>query len=265
MNIAKLSIPSIGDLADPTRPVVGLSRDHPVRHHYPAHRHYRAQLLFAARGVMTVEARDGRWVVPPLQAVWIPAGVEHEVRADGPLELRSLYVHPTAARRLSRVCAVLEVTPLLRALVLKVVSLSAADQATPRARRLLAVLLDELAEIDPTPLHLPMPTDSRIKAVSAALILDPSDSRGLDEMARSAGASARTLARLFLNETGMTFGQWRQRLRLLAAIARLGSGDPVSAIAYDMGYQSPSAFVAMFRRAMGEPPARYLRRDGGAT
>ncbi len=262
MNIDNLPSSHRGDTADPSRAVVTLARDHPGPHRYPSHHHFRAQLLFAASGVMAVEAADGTWVVPPQQAVWIPSGIEHEVRSEGPLAMRSLYVHPDAARRLPSTCCVLSVTPLLRELILKAVSMPEALQTQPPGRRLLTVILDELAELEPAPLHLPLPQDARVKAVSSKLIADPSDNRSLDELARTAGASARTMARLFPKETGMTFGAWRQRLRLLSAISRLGAGDPVTRVAYDLGYQSPSAFIAMFRRELGRPPGRFFRVSG---
>jgi AraC-like DNA-binding protein len=126
--------------------------------------------------------------------------------------------------------------------------------------RVMTVILDELRALKPEPLHLPHPRDVRLKRIAEALLADPADGRALEDWARDAGASARTLARLFVKETGMTFGAWRERLRLTAAVARLGEGEPVTAVAYDLGYQSPSAFIAMFRRSLGDTPGRYLKR-----
>jgi AraC-like DNA-binding protein len=124
--------------------------------------------------------------------------------------------------------------------------------------RVLALIPDELRALEPEPLHLPLPRDRRLTAVTGRLAADPADGRSLAAWAKLAGAGERTLARLFLSETGLTFGAWRQRLRLLAAIARLAEGQAVTAVAYDLGYDSPSAFIAMFRRNLGETPGHYL-------
>jgi len=125
--------------------------------------------------------------------------------------------------------------------------------------RVMAVIPDQLRLLRPEPLHLPTPADRRLRAITDALSEHPSDGRSLADWARTAGASERTLARLFQRETGMTFGAWRQRLRLLVAIGRLAEGQSVTSAAFDLGYESPSAFVAMFRRELGQPPTRYLR------
>jgi AraC-like DNA-binding protein len=208
---------------------------------------------------MTVSTAEGTWVVPPQQAVWVPAGVLHEVQSGAPLAMRSLYFHPGAVAGLPANCCVLTVPPLLRELILAAVALAPDYPPAGPEARLMAVIPDQLRAIEPEPLHLPLPADRRLRALTDGLSRDPADGRSLADWARSAGASERTLARLFRRQTGMTFGAWRQRLRLLLAIARLAEGAPVTAVAYELGYESPSAFVAMFRRELGEPPGRYLR------
>lgn len=253
------SAPHPGDLDDPARPVVAKASDHPGPHHFPLHRHLRAQLVYAVAGVMTVSTGEGTWVVPPQQAVWVPPGVEHEVRSATPLAMRTLYIHPAATGGLPRTCCVVTVPPLLRELILVATALPADYAEDGPAARLMAVIPDQLRRLRPEPLHLPLPSDRRLRGVTAALSHYPADGRSLADWALTAGASERTLARLFKQETGMTFGAWRQRLRLLLAIGRLAEGQPVTAVAYDLGYESPSAFVAMFRRELGAPPARYLR------
>lgn len=247
-----------GDLRDGAMPVVTAVTDSAESRHFPPHRHYRAQLVYAIEGVMTVTTATGNWVVPPQLAVWVPARVEHEVRSVGPVSMRSLYVHPDATRGLPEHCRVVRVEPLLRELILKVVALAARGETGDAYRRLAAVTLDELRELDAAPFHLPLPLDPRLKAVTDALLADPSDNRELAQWGRLAGASGRTLARLFRRETGLTFAGWRRQLRLLAAVSRLAAGEPVTAVAYELGYHSPSAFIAMFRRVLGAPPGHYL-------
>ena len=253
-----------GENRDPDVSVIPVGVDHPGEHRYPLHTHFRAQLVFACDGTMKVVSEGGTWVVLPQQAVWVPAGVAHEVRAVGPLQMRTLYIHPRAARRLAQTCTVVNVTALLRELILTAVSMTPECRSSPRGKRMIGVILDELAELGSTPLHLPMPGDSRLKMIAEVLIADPSQPRGLEALSRVAGASSRNMARLFLKETGMTFGTWRRQLRLMTAISRLGSGDAVTTVAYELGYHSPSAFIAMFKRALGQPPARYFRSVVGA-
>jgi AraC-like DNA-binding protein len=223
------------------------------------HRHFRAQLVFASEGVMRVTTAAGTWVVPPQQAVWVPADVDHEVYSPGPISMRSLYVHPDATGGLPEECCVMSVEPFLRELIVKISDLAECQELSGKYARLVGVVLDELRGLEVAPLHLPLPRDPRLKAVTDCLIADPGDNRDLTQWGSRAGASARTLARLFRRETGMTFAGWRRRLRLLAAVSRLGGGESVTTVAYDLGYHSPSAFVAMFRRSLGTSPGRYLR------
>lgn len=262
MNIARrTSSGSIhpGDLEDQRQPVVTVSYDSPGEQHFPMHRHFRAQLVFASEGVMRVTTGVGTWVVPPQQAVWVPAAVDHEVHSSGPLSMRSLYVHPDAGDGLPGECCVMAVAPFLRELIVRVAELAGREDLRSSYDRLVGVVLDELRDLKAAPLHLPLPRDPRLKAVTDSLLATPGDNRDLGDWGRRAGASGRTLARLFRRETGMTFAGWRRRLRLLAAVSRLGAGESVTAVAYDLGYHSPSAFVAMFRRALGTSPGRYLK------
>lgn len=207
---------------------------------------------------MSVSTYTGTWVVPPEQAVWMPAGEEHRVVALGRLSMRSLYLHPDACAGLPEEPRVLRVTPLLRELILRLAVLPMRYAANDMAARLGAVIPEEIRLLEPEPLHLPLPHSRRLAAVTRALIEEPADARPLSDWASAVGASERTLARHFLKETGMTFGAWRQRLRLVKAVERLAEGAPVTNVALDLGYESPSAFIAMFRREMGTTPGRYL-------
>lgn len=242
------------------QPVLVYASDYPAGHLIPPHRHPRAQLIHAAEGVMTVRTGSGAWVVPPGLALWMPGGVEHEVHAVTPLRMRTIYVRPDAAPWLPESCRVVTVTPLLRELILRAVRVRPDYEPDSPEGRLMQVTLDQAHDLEEAPLHLPMPRDRRLRALAEALIADPGDERDLTSWGRHAGASERTLARLFQTETGLTFGAWRQRLRLLSAMTRLAAGEPVTSVALDLGYASPSAFTAMFRRQMGAPPSRYLQK-----
>lgn len=261
MNIVKLPIvppTTTGYRVDSRRPIVSMAMEFEGPHRVARHRHPRAQLLLTVRGVLRVVSASGTWVVPTSQAVWVPPDVEHEVIAADSVSIRSLFVDPSAASDLPDDCCVVDVTPLLRELILKAVEVGNDYVVHGRERRLMEVLLDQLHELPLAPLHLPMARDKRLLSIMEALLADPADDRGLEAWAERVGASARTLARLFLRESGMTFGEWRKQLRLLEAVDRLGQGEPVTQVALELGYQSASAFIAMFRRSLGCPPGRYF-------
>jgi len=248
-----------GDAPAPEHPMVTWHCPvYPAGHVVPLHRHLRAQLLYAASGIMTVVTEAGTWTVPPQQAVWIPPQMGHEVHMPCEVSMRSLYIHTASVQGLPQACRVVQVTPLLRELIARLVA-PAPARSSEQVTRLMAVLVDEVMALESPPLHLPAPRDARLRTITDALVEDPADTRGLGEWAAVAGASERTLARLFLRETGMGFRDWRQQLRLLTAIERLAAGDDVTAVSLDLGYRSPSAFIAMFKRVLGETPGRYVR------
>lgn len=239
--------------------IIPRARECPADHVIDWHVHDRAQLLYAVSGVMRVTTANGVWVVPPQRAVWIPPGVEHRVQAQGTkLSLRSLYIRKDTLSGLPMLCCVVTVSPLLRELILEAMSLPDETEPGTPEERLVRVILDRIEGLPVAPLHLPMPDERRIRRITDSLITDAADPRSLKDWADEIGASERTLARLFQKETGMTFGQWRQQSVLLLALARLARGDSVTDVAFELGYASQSAFIAMFRRALGKTPGRYF-------
>lgn len=215
------------------------------------------QLVYAARGVVTVHVAGTRWVVPPQRALWVPAGCSVRFEARGPVALRSLYVRET--RRAPRLggCRAVNVGPLLRELILHVVAQGALRRTDAAHVRLAGVLLDQLALLPAAPLELPEPRDARARR-AATIVRDAGRRLAAEEVARAAGASRRTLERLFVGETGFSLGRWIERATLLAALERLAAGEPSGAVAAACGYASASAFGAMFRRVLGETPGRYF-------
>lgn len=246
------------------RPVVGAAADFEHGFRIPFHSHRRGQLVYAASGVMTVTTLEGTWVVPPERAVWVPGGVEHQIRMSGRVEMRTLYLSGAAVRELPPGCCVVAVSPLLRQLLLRVVAMPQPYPLGEAEERLVDVLLDEIEATPIAPLHLPRPSDPRVRRVADALLEAPEDDRGLSDWARTAGASPRTLERLFHRETAMSFGAWRRQLRLLSALERLASGESVTTVALALGYESTSAFIAMFRRNLGRTPGSYFQVDQGS-
>jgi AraC-like DNA-binding protein len=220
------------------------------------------QLAYASRGVMTVETPQGSWVVPPHRAVWIPAGVAYGIRMSGRVTVRTLFFRPRLRGRLPASCTAVEVTPLVRELVLHAARQNTMRRDDPAARRIARLLLDQLAGLPAEPLQLPMPTEPRARKAADLLRAEPGERHPLAQVARTAGASGRTLERLFLEETGMTLGRWRRRLRLVEALRLLAAGEPVTRVALDVGYATPSAFVSAFRRELGRTPGRYFASGG---
>ncbi len=264
MNIDKLTILppiEVGYRLDPALPIIPLAMQVSRAGCAAPHAHPRGQLIYAGSGVMRVICSRDIWVVPPSQAVWVPPGTVHEVYFPGDVSLRNLFVDPSAIKGLPESCLVLKVSPLLRELIVKAVAVGENYAPGGPGYRLMTVILDELRQAEPTPLHLPMGHDVRLLRVTEALLRNPGDSRDLDQLAVVAGASARNLARLFARETGLTFGAWRKRLLLQEAVDRLGRGENVTTVALDLGYQSLSAFIEMFRRSLGATPGQYSKRN----
>lgn len=260
-NLPHLPVPDFGSLEDPAHPVLSLDWSVDGPHRVGAHSHPRAQIIFQQSGVYRVVTDLGSWVVPPHQAIWIPSFIHHEAFTNYPASALMFFVDREFAAGLPQDCFVVSVSPLLSELFSRALKYGNDYPARGVESRLMLVLLDELAALTPAPLHLPLAADKRLRRVMDMLMENPAESRSLDDIAASCGASGRTIARLFRNETGMTFVEWRKRLRLLEAIDRLGSGQPVTGVALDLGYRSLSAFIAVFRKTLGTSPSRYLGQD----
>ncbi|WP_296348017.1 helix-turn-helix transcriptional regulator [Reyranella sp.] len=239
------------------RAVAAMPKDFAAGHEIAPHRHARAQLIYATVGTMRVSTDAAVWVVPPQRALWMPAGIRHSITMSGDVTMRTLYLRHDAAAGMPEVCRVLQVSPLLRELIVRATELPMHYDERGAAGHVVALILDELHHEQSLPLHLPMPRDRRLRRLCTTLLEQPGDPRTLEEWAHSANASPRTLARLFVAETGLTFGAWRQQARVLEAMGRLGGGQAVTEVALDLGYDSVSAFSAMFRRASGVSPSAY--------
>jgi AraC-like DNA-binding protein/quercetin dioxygenase-like cupin family protein len=237
---------------------VTFAADHTWRHHTSDDW---AQLVFGSRGALTVHTESGLFVVPRHQAVWVPAGVRHDVDVPRQAALRTLYLRSLGRQSLPNTCRVVDITPLLRELLRRIFEFGTLDQRKRQERNLMDVLLDELAVLPRAPIDLPRPRDARAARAAAFLRSSPGERATLSEVARHAGASPRNLERLFRLETGLSFGAWRQRARLLSALRMLAEGASVTKTSFAVGYESTSAFVAAFRRALQKTPGQYFKQS----
>lgn len=244
------------------RPVAALVSRHPHAEHIPAHRHQRAQLIHTLTGVMTVLSAGGSWVVPPGRALWMPAETEHQIRIAGDVDMRTLFVARQARASLPRRCEVIEVSPLLREAIIAATAIALDYRDGSRDQRVMELILDEIELAPRLQLHVPLPRHPALLRQCERMIAHPAEPVTLASLAAAMRVSGRTVARLFEREVGMGFGDWRRRLCLLLSMPRLAAGASILDVALEHGYDSPSAFSAMFRRTLGLSPTEYLASKG---
>jgi AraC-like DNA-binding protein/quercetin dioxygenase-like cupin family protein len=243
-----------------------LSATYSSGHVIRPHAHGSHQLLFASSGAMTVTGDRTSWMIPPGRAVLIPSGIPHSIRMWGAVAMRSLYFPIDAPAPVFKTdtCRVISVSPLLRELILRVAELTALDSRVPTEARLMSVLLDEVEASQIEPLLLPLPSDERARSAADRVLKDPAEAITAEALARHCGLSSRTLERLFRAETGMRFGLWRQKVRLLESVRVLAAGGSVTDAALESGYSSVSAYIAAFKQTFGYTPGTMLAEDTNA-
>jgi AraC-like DNA-binding protein len=235
--------------------VAGRGQD-PEGREFEPHRHPEGQLIGSLKGLLSIGTDANVWVVPAIHAVWLPPHQTHSVRSHGPMDGWTVYVTEEACRGLSRTPCTIRTSGLLREAVLRAATWAAGPMSAVD-HRIASVILDEIGGLPVEPFSLSLPRDPRMLRVAQALMADPADARGIADWAALASASERTLSRHFVEETGFNFTDWRQRARLLRSLEMLANGQPVTTIALDLGYATASAFIAMFRRLLGETPKSY--------
>ena len=225
-----------------------------------SHQHAWHQLLYATSGAMTLATDRSSWMIPTARAVFIPARTSHAIRMWGTVRMRTLYLSTALTSFETPECRVIEVAPLLRELTLRAVDRMGLDSRVPHDAHLIGLLEDEvnaaMAAAAGSPLVLPLPRDERALALAHSVLGQPLRSENVDELAKQHGVARRTLERRFSDETGMSFGVWRQKARLLDSIRLLAEGMSVTDTALDCGYASVSAFIAAFKGTFGCTPGR---------
>lgn len=224
------------------------------------HSHARGQLLGTIQGVVTIGADHGRWLIPPVNAVWLPPHIEHDLTSHGAFHGWSVYVAESACAALPDAPRVIRLSGLLSEAVARAAGWQPGP-LTQAQERIAGVILDEIAVMPEEALGLPMPADPRLQKIARAIAEDPAERQRMADRATSAGVAPRTLSRRFVQETGLTFSTWRQRALLLRSLELLAAGNSVTTVAFDLGYETVSAFIELFRAHFGTTPARYFKRS----
>jgi AraC-like DNA-binding protein len=240
------------------RPMIAVGNVYPDGFRLAPHRHRRGQLLCGTTGVLTVTTPQGRWVMPPLRGIWVPGGIEHEVRMQGAVATRSLYVDD-ARGLLPQSCQVLAITPLLQALMAEAVDVPVDYEFGSRADALMQLIRHELPLLAVLPLSLPFPADVRLLRLCKRFLRNPSIHSTIDKWRKNVDMSRRAFTRLFRQQTGLTLATWCRQACLVTAMPRLVAGEAITVVAADLGYENPAAFTTMFKSAFGASPRAYLK------
>lgn len=244
------------------RPVVVICNDFASGHVMQTHSHRRSQLVYGASGIMMVGTEQGRWIVPPDRAVWIPGGILHDLRMVSNVTTVTLWVEPNAEPDLPSSCQVVEVSNLMRSLLTTAIDIEPEYDRNGRSGLIMLLLLQELKLLPTLPLCLRFPQHPRLVDRCRAFLLEPKPHDTIEIWSAALGMSRRTFTRLFRKETGLSFAAWRQQACLFASLPRLAANEPITRIAFELGYESPAAFTTMFKRLQGVPPSLYLSNIG---
>lgn len=232
-----------------------------------AHHHPLGQLVATTRGLVSIGTERGRWIVPPRHGVWLPPWLGHDFASHGPFEGWSLYVAEEHCQPLPAAPRIVRLSALLSAAAGRAAGWADAPRSLQETR-LAHVVLDEIALLPEEPLGLPLPQDPRLARIAAGILMVPDGRKGLEAWAREVGMAPRTITRRFPIETGFSFSAWSQRARVLKAIEHLAAGLPVTTVAFDLGYETVSSFIALFKAQIGVTPGRYMAQiigtDGAA-
>lgn len=254
------AVPAVPAMARLPRPLFVRAFEIPDHVSVEAHSHPWAQLMYATDGVFEVETPSGRHLLPPHYAMWIPPHVPHAVATRDCVAFHSLYLDDASVGDgFGGACRILRMTPLLRELVVATAELPVNyDEAGPDGA-LACLIVDRIKRLQPAPLTVPLPRDARLLKIARALHADPGDTRSLEDWGDQVGATRRTLSRLFRHDTGLSFTEWRQAVRLLAALPLLEAGEAVGAVAARLGYDSTSSFIGLFQEKFQLTPGAFAK------
>lgn len=224
----------------------------------PVHKHRKAQLVVALHGAVTCEAAGARWMVPPHCGVWIPSNVPHSNLATSNARLLHLFIEPSAATALPGECCTLSLSPMVSEMIQRLAASDSFYEPGSQTDLCAKALIGELALMPKEDLHLPVSAHPKIRQIVDALTASPDDRSTIGQWASRLAMSERSLARLVTAETGLSFGRWRQQLHLIVALRELASGATVQNVSDKLGYESVTAFITMFKKALGSTPGKYF-------
>jgi AraC-like DNA-binding protein len=242
-----------------TRPIIAVSVTIPDSHHVQAHLHQRGQLFCPLSGLAMASTSHGTWVVPCRRALWIPAGVRHELRTEGVMEMQSLYFDTSMFPDMPDRCRVIAISSLMRSLMAEAVALPIKYDREGRSAAIMKLIGYEVGRLRELPLSLPLPTDKALARLCLKFSASPKAKARIDDWASSLHLTRRTFTRLFRRETGLSFVEWRQQACILAALPKLTAGTSVTQTAADLGYDNPAAFSTLFKRILSVAPREYIQ------
>jgi AraC-like DNA-binding protein len=246
---------------DPGRGVMisTLAYEYPRGYQVPEHAHGSDQLIYAIRGVMQVSAGQRVWLIPPHFGIYIPARTSHSIKMPGAASMRTLYMRRGLSLQLPAISTVIHITPLLRELIVETVRIRALRMRDRLHCALRDLLISQLETASPMPTSLTLPRDARARAIAEAVMGNPAERQSLAAMCGGAGASVRTIQRLFRREVGSDFEFWRRQVRLMRAVELLSTGNSVKEVGTALGYRQPTSFVEMFRGILGTTPGAWIK------
>jgi AraC-like DNA-binding protein len=245
-----------------SRPIIAVGNDYPDGHVIAPHQHRRGQLISGASGAVMLATPQGTWVMPPQRGMWIPPGTVHDVRMLGTVSTQSLYLAPEAVGGMPNHCQVVGISRFMRSLIAEALDLPVAYDPDSRAGALMVLIQHEMRQLPVLPLSLPFPAPGPLAQRCQQFLQHPTVHETIETWCEPLSMSRRAFTRRFRRETGLSFVTWRQQACLVAALPRLVAGDPVTAVALDLGYDNPAAFTTMFKRVLGSSPRVYLRQHG---
>ena len=240
------------------RGIVAVGNDYPDGHAIAPHQHRRGQLISSVTGTLVVATPQGSWVMPPQRGMWIPPATVHDVKVIGAVSMQSLYLEPSVAQDLPGQCQVLGISPFMRSLMTEALELPVEYELDGRGGALMTLLRHEMRRLPVLPLSLPLPRSEGLAALCRRFIRRPRAHDSIEDWCAALGMTRRSFTRVFRQETGLSFVEWRQQACLVAALPLLAMGEPVTSVAMGLGYDNPAAFTAMFKRVLGVPPRAYL-------
>jgi AraC-like DNA-binding protein len=236
-----------------------IAQDYSDGKRIPAHTHPVCQLLHAVSGVMIARVENRVWTVPPGRALWIPAHVEHAFRMHGAVEMRALFLRPDVMPMLGDDVSVVRVSALAKELILRLLDVDEKADAPRTSRLICQLLMLEIAPSLEVSQGLRLPTNAAARSIAEFILVNPSDRTGFATLAKRHGIGAKTLSRKFVAETGLAPDTWRRLARLNEAAARLETGQTVSQVTFDLGYETVSGFCQAYRACFGKTPGATRR------